>query len=275
MSRVERHKNEYSKADRQAVENLRPSEDPADIGFEYGRKGAESTPAGDASGRRGTDTAVQRKGRAARNAAQKSGKAGKGKDEDLGILDQTEEEKARARKEARAMGDGRPEFHGGRVLGGIIGAIGTVILVLAIVACLGLAVPRFVGIGQYVVISGSMEPAIPIGSMVYSAQIEPSTLSNGDIIVFNSEQSGETPVTHRVVENRISDGAVITKGDANAENDPSPVPYTEILGKKVFSVPMLGYLASPMATVVGKVAMGLVIVGAYILTLVGSRMKKA
>ena len=28
MSRVERHKNEYSKADREAVENLKPSDDP-------------------------------------------------------------------------------------------------------------------------------------------------------------------------------------------------------------------------------------------------------
>ena len=38
MSRVERHKSEYSKADREAVENIKPSDDPKDLDFTYGSK---------------------------------------------------------------------------------------------------------------------------------------------------------------------------------------------------------------------------------------------
>ena len=135
--------------------------------------------------------------------------------------------------------------------------------------------PRFAGIGQYAVKDGGMEPAIPAGSMVYSAQVEPSTLSQGDVIVFYANETGSNPVTHRVVENKIADGNVITKGDANAQNDPEPVPYSNIIGKKVISVPMLGYLAAPMESMLGKVAMGLVIIGAYLLTVIGSKMRKA
>ena len=270
MSRVERHKNEYSKADREAVERIKPSEDPADLKFAYGKneKAAEQKEQAKPASNAGKDYEVHRKGRAARNKREAQA-------EEPGILDQTEEEKARARKEARAMGDGRPEFHGGRVLGWLIRLIGTLIIIAAIVACLGLYVPRFAGIGQYAVKDGGMEPAIPAGSMVYSAQVEPSTLSQGDVIVFYANETGSNPVTHRVVENKIADGKVITKGDANAQNDPEPVPYSNIIGKKVLSVPMLGYLAAPMESMLGKVAMGLVIIGAYLLTVIGSKMRKA
>ena len=264
MSRVERHKNEYSKADRKAVEDLKPSEDPADISFKYGKKETEAE--SEAFVKRGTDTEVHRKGRAARGRADENA--------DMGVLDQTDEEKARARKEARAMGDGRPEFHGNRVLGGFIKFIGTIILLAAVIACLALFVPHYAGIDRYAVSNGSMEPSISEGSIIYTAQTEPSTLSEGDVIVFRSKDSDGTPVVHRVAENRIADGEVITKGDADKQNNPDPVLYSDILGKKVISVPMLGYLAAPMDTVMGKVAMGLVIIGAYLLTVIGSRIRK-
>ena len=196
----------------------------------------------------------------------------KSRPDDLGVWDQTEEEKRKARREARAMNDGKPEFHGGRVFGKLISAIGTILLVVSIIACLGLSVPRFAGIEQYVVISGSMEPAIPVGSMVYSAQTDPSTLEAGDIIVFYSNEAGSTPVTHRVVENHVADGEIITKGDANEQNDMSPVVYANVLGKLVLHVPMLGYIAAPLGTITGKIAMGCVILAAYLLTVVGSKL---
>jgi signal peptidase len=242
MSRVERHKEEYSKADREALGKARSEE------LEYAKLRREAAP----------------EGRAARNRDPQA--------EDLGILDQTEEEKRKARKEARAMNDGRPEFNGGRAIGKLLNFLGTLILIIAIIACLGLTVPKFAGIDQYVVISGSMEPAIPVGSMVYSAQTEPSTLQQGDIIVFYANETGSTPVTHRVVENRISEGEIITKGDANEQNDISPITYANVLGKMVLHVPMLGYIAAPMATLMGKIAMVCVILAAYLLTVVGSRL---
>lgn len=224
MSRVERHKDEYSKEDRQAVT-----------------------------------------GRSAANRAA-------AKDSDLGIWDQTEEEKKRARREARAMNDGKPEFHMSRAIGKLISFVGTLIMIAAIVACLGLTIPRFAGIEQFVVVSGSMEPAIPVGSMVYSAQTDPSTLEPGDIIVFYANETGSTPVTHRVVENHVADGELITKGDANAKNDLSPIIYTNVIGKLVLHVPMLGYIAAPMGSLMGKIAMGCVILAAYLLTVVGGKL---
>ena len=44
---------------------------------------------------------------------------------------------------------------------------GTVCLVAVILVCLPLTLPRVFGYEIYTVISGSMEPAIPVGSLVY------------------------------------------------------------------------------------------------------------
>jgi signal peptidase len=42
---------------------------------------------------------------------------------------------------------------------------------------------------------------------------------------------GRAVVTHRVVENRKVSGEFITKGDANAEKDMEPVPYSALIGR--------------------------------------------
>ena len=157
--------------------------------------------------------------------------------------------------------------------GRLLSAIGTIILVLSIVMCLGMAVPRFMGISQYVVISGSMEPAIPVGSIVYAEETEPSSLAEGDVIVFYGSEAGGTPVTHRVVENHVQDGEVITKGDANSGNDLSPVMYQNIIGRVKMHIPMLGFIVSPLSSMSGKIGALCIIVGAYLLTVLGGKLK--
>ena len=169
-------------------------------------------------------------------------------------------------------------------LGRILDILGTLIMAAAVILCLVLAVPRFAGVQTYIVVSGSMEPAIPVGSLVYSRETEPQTLEPGDVIVFYSTDAAESsggstdgsavPITHRVVENHIDEGEIITKGDANAAEDLFPASYANVEGKVVLHIPKLGYLAAPVATMGGKIAVMMVIVAGYLLTEVGSRMKK-
>ena len=160
---------------------------------------------------------------------------------------------------------------GNSALGKFLSFIGTVIMIASVVVCLGLALPRFAGISQYVVISGSMEPAIPVGSLVYAREADPASLDPGDVIVFYTDEHTDTPVTHRVVENHQADQEVITKGDANAQNDLSPVIYMNIVGKEIMHIPRLGFLAAPLGSITGKIAAALIIVGAYLLTVLGAR----
>ena len=45
--------------------------------------------------------------------------------------------------------------------------------------------PRLAGFRVYSVISGSMEPGIPVGSLVYARKTEPEKLKEGEIIVYS------------------------------------------------------------------------------------------
>ena len=51
--------------------------------------------------------------------------------------------------------------------------IGTILLVVLVLCCMPLTVPRVFGYQIYTVISGSMEPEIPVGSVIYVAAAAP------------------------------------------------------------------------------------------------------
>lgn len=99
-----------------------------------------------------------------------------------------------------------------------------------------------VPIDARVVQTGSMEPAIRTGSVVF---IYPSELyAEEDVITFQREGSRlEVPITHRIVSVSVTEGEYVyrTKGDANDAADASPVYKDEVLGKVRLSVPYLGY----------------------------------
>ena len=93
------------------------------------------------------------------------------------------------------------------------------------------------------VISGSMEPAIPTGSLVYIKEMEPKDVQVDDVIAFYGTKDAASIITHRVVENRVLMGEFITKGDANATKDMNPAPYDNFIGKVAYSIPKVGGIA--------------------------------
>jgi signal peptidase len=115
------------------------------------------------------------------------------------------------------------------------------LLVLLALAALLLG-PRLLGLETLVVLSGSMEPALPVGGMVYVRSLPPEDLRVGDIVTFTLP-GGDVRATHRVVELRPDEQAVVTKGDANEDAD-GPIAYERLVGKVVWSVPRLGRLVT-------------------------------
>lgn len=130
---------------------------------------------------------------------------------------------------------------------------GTLILLCVIGAFLPLTIPNLLGYRIYEVVSGSMEPEIPIGSAIYVKGTEPEEIREGEIIAFMRNSS---VITHRVEENRFVEGEFITKGDANSQEDVMPVDYDSLIGKVTCHVPMLGTLMSVLAGGVGKLYAG-------------------
>ena len=146
----------------------------------------------------------------------------------------------------------RPGKTGGKFFPALCNFLGTLILILVILTCLPLTVPRLLGYDIFDVVSGSMEPEIPVGSVVYVEQISPEKVEAGDVIAFWRDG---TVVTHRVVENRFVVGEYITKGDANEAEDINPTRYDDLVGRVKLHIPVIGALMTLLASNVGKIYM--------------------
>lgn len=156
--------------------------------------------------------------------------------------------------------------------GWVLTCIGVVIILITLAAALLLAVPSYLGWKQMMVLTGSMEPEIPVGSMVYIEETQPESLQEGDIITF-SQKDGDV-VTHRVVRNRSVEGELVTKGDANAEEDVDSVPYDRVIGKVSLTVPAAGDVLGYIASDVGKIYMIAFGACGLMFVILGGRMRK-
>lgn len=114
---------------------------------------------------------------------------------------------------------------------------------LCIIFALVIAAPILAGYHPVVVLSGSMEPNYPVGSVTYYKAAAFNEIAEGDAITFRAGES--SLVTHRVVEKSETGRSFATKGDANNTIDPNEVTYDQVVGKAVnICIPYAGYLVS-------------------------------
>lgn len=134
-----------------------------------------------------------------------------------------------------------------------------IFITLIIVICVPATFPRLCGYEVFNVVSGSMEPQIPVGSAVFVKGQNPEMIKDKDIISFYSGTMSQGIVTHRVISNNIQEKCFITKGDANEKEDLIPVEYSRFIGKVVFSVPFYGYIAAFISSQIGKIILILIL----------------
>ena len=150
--------------------------------------------------------------------------------------------------------------------------IGTLMLLVVIAATIPLTVPNFMGYEIFNVVSGSMEPTIPVGSIIYVKEIDPVEIESGDIIAF---QSGDSVIMHRVTQNKVVEGTFTTKGDANNGEDMNDVPYDNLIGIVVKHVPILGQLLILFGSTFGRVCMVCFAACGAVLNILGGRFRDA
>lgn len=157
---------------------------------------------------------------------------------------------------------------------GFCNVLGSLLLVIVILLCIPLTIPRLFGCQVYNVVSGSMEPAIPTGSLVYVKSAEAAEIAADDVIAFYGENDTGAIITHRVVKNQVVSGQFITKGDANEKEDLSPVSYDRFIGKVIFHVPLLGSILAFVATLYGKIIVVVLVLAAIVLRIAGDKEEK-
>lgn len=154
----------------------------------------------------------------------------------------------------------------------ICGFLSTILLIVLFALAVLLIAPSFLGMKSLAVLSGSMEPKIPVGSIVYVEDVDPNTLQVGDVITYSIGKS--TMVTHRVEEIDFENQSIITKGDANEVQDANPVAFTQVVGKMKAHVPYLGYISIYVRTPLGIVAACVILIVVVLLTFLPEVFKK-
>ena len=136
-----------------------------------------------------------------------------------------------------------------KVLVGWIWRVLLWLVILGVAAVIGVAVlvPRAGGGTPYTVLTGSMRPNYPPGSLIVSKPVDPKDIQIGDAITYQLKSGKAAVVTHRVIATRMGrDGKLefLTKGDANNANDKDPVRAVQVRGRLWYAVPYLGYVNS-------------------------------
>ena len=150
----------------------------------------------------------------------------------------------------------------------VLNGAGVLLVMFVICTVLPLSLPKLAGVRVFGVLSGSMEPAYAVGGVIYVKPCDASGsqpgnadglqlcddvgsqfrdvygLLPGDVITYRLSSDTENVMTHRIVSVDSETGTFRTKGDANDSVDPEPVRAEQIVGKVVFYLPGLAFVAA-------------------------------
>lgn len=136
----------------------------------------------------------------------------------------------------------------------------TLAIIVGLALVVSLALPRLLGYEVKYALSGSMEPLVMTGDVIW---IDPDEQPGvGDVITYQVESGNSATITHRVVAmNTGTERTYITAGDATGSIDREPVRDVQVVGVVTapldalgdvvgldlagvgpFSIPKLGYL---------------------------------
>jgi len=119
-----------------------------------------------------------------------------------------------------------------------------VILVAVFVIAVAVLIPRIAGATPYTILTSSMEPKYPAGTLVVARPVEPKDIGVGTVITFQLRSGDPTVVTHRVVSvsyDSAGEPEFVTQGDANDGADLEPVTPVQVRGALWYAVPKLGW----------------------------------
>jgi len=121
-----------------------------------------------------------------------------------------------------------------------------VILTVAAILMVAVLVPRLAGATPYTILTGSMRPGMPPGTLVVVRPRDPDRIRVGDVLTYQLRSGEPEVVTHRVVaQGRDAEGHPVfsTQGDANPAPDASWVRPVQVKGTRWYAVPYLGYVS--------------------------------
>lgn len=142
-------------------------------------------------------------------------------------------------------------------------ALSAALLILTLaVAVAVVALPALVGGSAMTVLTQSMEPGLPPGTLVVIKPTPVDDIAVGDVMTYQIRSGESAVVTHRVISKTYAAGEVtfITQGDNNTAPDAAPVQEVQVRGTLWYSLPLLGWantaLNGPHRPIVVAIAVG-------------------
>jgi len=126
-----------------------------------------------------------------------------------------------------------------------VAASAAALLLVAALAALVIVVPAVVGGTALTVLTSSMAPAYPPGTLIVIKPTPVDEIRVGDVLTYQIESGKPAVISHRVTTRSIStegDTTFVTKGDNNALADPEPVQAVQAKGTLWYAIPMLGWV---------------------------------
>lgn len=156
----------------------------------------------------------------------------------------------------------------------LLNRIGTIVMICLILVCIPFTVPKLFGLQMYEVKSESMASTYPVGSVVYVKTAEAADVAVGDAITYTLGTDTDLVMTHRVVDISEEDQSFITKGDENLVEDAEPVSFSRLIGKPVYCIKGIAFIANFINSETGARVIGGVFVAVLLMWLVAELSKK-
>jgi signal peptidase len=125
-------------------------------------------------------------------------------------------------------------------------AVSAAVLVLVVaLAALVILLPLAVGGNALTVLTSSMAPKYPAGTLIVTRPTPIDDIRVGDVLTYQIESGKPAVISHRVITRSVSsDGSTtfITQGDNNADADPNPVQEVQVKGTLWYAIPQLGWV---------------------------------
>jgi signal peptidase len=128
-----------------------------------------------------------------------------------------------------------------------LGLSGALLLIVIALALVLIVVPKMAGATPLTVLTQSMEPLYPPGTLIFVRPVKADDIRIGDVVTYQIQSGEPAVISHRVIAiNSGSSGArtFVVQGDNNATPDPSAVIPAQIKGRLWYSVPLAGWVNS-------------------------------
>ncbi|MEC5152078.1 signal peptidase I [Cryobacterium sp. GrIS_2_6] len=122
---------------------------------------------------------------------------------------------------------------------------GAILLLVVALALLLIVVPKVTGSTPLIVLTSSMEPTLPPGTLIIVRPVTPDEIRIGDVVTYQIRSGEPGVITHRVtaISSSSEGGRTFTfKGDNNSVADADQVLPVQIQGRLWYSVPWVGWV---------------------------------